>query len=267
MGRLWKDKGLDGLVLTSYCASLSAYNPIEHFWSHLSRQLSGMVLSATAPGDTVPTPKLSKAEHSTAALNEKTRQVMDNAMVTLNTGVWKPGLMYDKWPITSPSSPTPYNDYDEVKARLTAKLTEFCGPAADAKSFREEIQLFLEHCDRRRNELIFLKCRSPTCTHCVTHPVIATDTMKLIREHGGRLFSPTPSSTHPDHFHTYVEMCSLPVDSLPYPDQHQPSFVKLSNGPNPVGRYTKCPSYSFSSKAEKLRHCRTMHNLTARDLR
>jgi hypothetical protein len=58
MGKLWKDKRLDGLVLTSYCASLSAFKPIEHFWSHLSRQLSALTLSAIAPGDTEPVAKL-----------------------------------------------------------------------------------------------------------------------------------------------------------------------------------------------------------------
>ena len=46
MGRMFRDEDLDGLVLTSYCAGLSAYNPIEHFWAHLSKQLSGAVLDA-----------------------------------------------------------------------------------------------------------------------------------------------------------------------------------------------------------------------------
>jgi hypothetical protein len=68
--------------------------------------------------------------------------------------------------------------------------------------------------------------------------------------------------------HTYLEMADLPVESLPTPDQHQPSFLaKQKDGSKPLGRCPKCPSYSFSSKAEKLRHCRIMHNITGSDTR
>jgi hypothetical protein len=56
-------------------------------------------------------------------------------------------------------------------------------------------------------------------------------------------------------------MASLPATSLPAPDQHQPSFVKLN-----IGTCPSCPSYSFSSKAEKQRHCRIMHRLTKKDV-
>ena len=92
--------------------------------------------------------------------------------------------------------------------------------------------------------------------------------MKFIRERGGQMFSPKPSSTHSGHFRTYLEMADLPVESLPTPDQHQPSFLaKQKDGSKPLGRCPKCPSYSFSSTAEKLRHCRIMHNITSSDMR
>ena len=48
--RLWRDAGLDMLVVCSYSARYSAYNPIEHLWSPLSKKLCGVQLSSKASG-------------------------------------------------------------------------------------------------------------------------------------------------------------------------------------------------------------------------
>ena len=47
------------------------------------------------------------------------------------------------------------------------------------------------------------------------------------------------------------------MDRLPTPDSNQPSFVKAGNG-----RCPHCPSYSFTSKTEKLRHFAMVHRQT-----
>ena len=49
--RLWRDTDLDMLVVCSYAARYSAYNPIEHLWSPLSKELSGVQFSSKATGD------------------------------------------------------------------------------------------------------------------------------------------------------------------------------------------------------------------------
>ena len=51
--RLWRDNRLDVLVTISIAARFSAFNPIEHLWSSLSKKLNGVNLSAVhvAPGD------------------------------------------------------------------------------------------------------------------------------------------------------------------------------------------------------------------------
>ena len=51
---LLKDNRLDVLVATSAAARFSAFNPIEHLWSPLSKTLNGVTLSAVAPGDSKP---------------------------------------------------------------------------------------------------------------------------------------------------------------------------------------------------------------------
>ena len=50
--RLWRDLNLDMLLICSDAAHHSAYNPIEHLWSPLTKKLSSVRLSAVAPGDT-----------------------------------------------------------------------------------------------------------------------------------------------------------------------------------------------------------------------
>ena len=43
-GRLWKDLGLDFLLMATHAPGDSAYNEIEHAWSPLSRLLAGVIL-------------------------------------------------------------------------------------------------------------------------------------------------------------------------------------------------------------------------------
>ena len=40
--RFWRDNNLDVLVATSFAARFSAFNPIEHLWSPLSKKLNGV---------------------------------------------------------------------------------------------------------------------------------------------------------------------------------------------------------------------------------
>jgi len=57
--RLWRDNNLDVLVATSFAARFSAFNPIEHLWSPLSKKLDGVTFSAVAPGDSKPPSQIS----------------------------------------------------------------------------------------------------------------------------------------------------------------------------------------------------------------
>ena len=49
--RAWRDRGLDMFLLCSFAARYSAYNPIEHLWSPLSKRLAGVILPAKLPGE------------------------------------------------------------------------------------------------------------------------------------------------------------------------------------------------------------------------
>ena len=49
--RLWKACNLDMLCITSFAKRYSAYNPIEHHWSVLSKKLASVRFCAVATGD------------------------------------------------------------------------------------------------------------------------------------------------------------------------------------------------------------------------
>ena len=61
----------------------------------------------------------------------------------------------------------------------------------------------------------------------------------------------------PDHYLTFLEAAALSPDVLAYPDQYQPSVVA-----NNLGRCRICPSYVFTSAAEKARHLSNVHDIT-----
>ena len=74
-------------------------------------------------------------------------------------------------------------------------------------SLYEEMKFMLKHIQRHRNELIFLKCLEDTCTYCTTNPPKATKVYKFLKERNIIFFSPMPSSKHPGHYCTFLEMC------------------------------------------------------------
>ena len=53
-GRLWKDQQLDSLIIVTHAPGKSAYNPIEHAWSVLSRCLTGVTVAINVPGERPP---------------------------------------------------------------------------------------------------------------------------------------------------------------------------------------------------------------------
>ena len=84
--RLWKSCNLDILCVTSFAARYSAYNPIEHLWSVLSKKLASVKLSAVADGDV-------KAPYYLSGITEeqkkaKEAEVFDRAITEISDVHW-----------------------------------------------------------------------------------------------------------------------------------------------------------------------------------
>lgn len=154
--------------------------------------------------------------------------------------------------------PSPYNDWDEVWDFFHAGLRRLRSEEA-LKPMMEECRFLLKHTDRRLNELNFLKCTDPLCAHCTTHPVQAVEAMAGFAAGVKTFYSPLKSKTHDGHFCTYKEMVAMDAagESLPAPDQHQPSAIALD-----LGCCKKCPSWVFTSVTESKRHYAAFHDTT-----
>ena len=85
--RLWKECNLDILCVCSYAARYSAYNPIEHLWSPISKHLNSVRFTENAEGDEKPLcsiPNITSEE-----LQTKQFEVFNNAISELCNAYWK----------------------------------------------------------------------------------------------------------------------------------------------------------------------------------
>ena len=69
-GRLWKHVKLDVLVLTCYAPRHSRFNPIEHCWAPLSKELTGVTLPISLCED-VPSPRVENGLSDEERLKQK----------------------------------------------------------------------------------------------------------------------------------------------------------------------------------------------------
>ena len=119
------------LDVCSYAARYSAFNPIEHLWSPLSKKLSGVQFSSKACGDTKPPCQISGL--TAQEQQQKESEVFDRAIVDLcmypvATVHWA-NVTFDGYPVIPihvkclGESKT-CNDHDNVHAFLSYPLRD-----------------------------------------------------------------------------------------------------------------------------------------------
>ena len=90
-GRLWKRFKLDVLVLTCHAPGHSRFNPIEHCWAPLSKELAGVTLPISLCED-VPSPWVENTLSGKERLKQK-GEVLNHAIETCkkygSSDVWK----------------------------------------------------------------------------------------------------------------------------------------------------------------------------------
>ena len=122
---------------------------------------------------------------------------------------------------------------------------------------REEVQLLSKHCAQGVYSLEFVRCQSPTCSHCPTaRPEASRKTLSLLRKSGGYLFFPVWSQTHGGHYATFLEQlghlnrsgATMPLDS------GLPSGDNIGHCKEPGCHKT------FQSNADRKRHMFIVHD-------
>jgi hypothetical protein len=250
--RLWKTCNLDMLCVTSFAARYSAYNPIEHLWSVLSKKLASVQLSAVATSD-------DKAPYYISGITDEQRkakesQVFDDAIEEIADVHWN-NAVFDGFSIT----PVPVkcsdhfaSDHDIVSKFLKAPLKEIRDGSTHTVLL-EQFRFLFGHVKMHHNEIVFLKCQESTCAHCTNNPVRAKEVFSFLIDRKMKLFYPMPSKEHKDHYYTFLDMCTKKPEELPNADTHLPSYDKnLGNCPH-------CPDVVFLSKTAKKRHLQVFH--------
>lgn len=258
MGRLWRDIGLDYLVLVSFAPGHSAENMIEHAWAPLCKYLAGVTLPASLPGEDKPPCK--QRGITIKERERKEAEVLDLAIEKLNM-FWD--KKFDGHPINSKkvacleeAKSKKYNDYGTVKKFFDSGVKKQ-SEHEEFKQIGKEYKFLMQHCRKTTNCLEFIKCRSAACVHCQHHPVQARSLMNLLNKHGGNMFSPTPSSSVPDSYNTFLELAFSPLcNKICYLDEECPSVNEKE------GEDVKCQqgcNYIFSSAADAKRHKTLIH--------
>lgn len=157
-------------------------------------------------------------------------------------------------PIPIPSKETNkfYNDHDNNHRFVEAPLRDF-KTVEYLKKLQKEFKCYAKHAIRRNNEFVLLKCqffREPEdfCKYCRNNPPTATKTVELIKKNNGKLLEPLLSSTHDEHYHTFLEMIGM----LP---------VETGVDTSELGYCEICPSWKFTSNSEVDRHKKLLHPL------
>ena len=116
----------------------------------------------------------------------------------------------------------------------------------------------IDHMDRRKNELVFMKCEQSNCSHCQHSPFQAQDTFQFLKKWNMALFTPQTSTSHPGHYKTFIEMCTS-ADIVQKHDAQMPSLIR-----SPLKMCPHCICYTFLSKSDETRHMKFFHHQNRR---
>ncbi|CAF1559070.1 unnamed protein product, partial [Didymodactylos carnosus] len=152
---------LDVLIINSYAANDSKYNPVERTLSYLSKQLTSVVLNR-------------KISNKTSEQDN-----LDNA-VTILCSYWDKKF-YDSYqisciPVISHSILLYSGHSDRINLLKAEKYRE----NSQNKGIHDKFRFFMKHCRRSKYLILFIKCDDPNCYHCSTKPITAQETVKLL---------------------------------------------------------------------------------------
>lgn len=238
----FREKKLDGLLVTSYCPGHSAYNPIEHLWAPITKKLVSVFLPDTLPGEPSPPCEQNLSENEQS---RKEKMVFNNALDMV--GRHLRDLTFRKNEVCCrfiPAGSTQETGkYREVHASITKSATGLRNSI-----YNEEYNFMISHMDRRYGMVIFKRCQNENCGHCTLLPPQLSRAWQQLANF--------PSPTLEDngvHFKTYMEACKM--GEMEHHDLHMPTVQKKSLGSCPF----EGSNYLFTSQSDRRNHNSRVH--------
>jgi hypothetical protein len=219
-------------VITSYDADNFAFNDIEKSWSFICDALGGglkvCLFSFVFPPDCFLTLQIDgKLNGKDPTTDAERASVLDRAIediaVTLETRYSKMNKPFKCVRVRSTPNATSSRFVRLHLSYLVVLL--FCSSSSEKQqwelfydlkhysleAFKEKLnlyRLFVSHCVRLPNYILFLRCVDPNCRHCSQlGDAKAPNLIKTLRQRGG-FFAPMPSTTHSGLFSYVVSSCS-----------------------------------------------------------
>lgn len=142
-----------------------------------------------------------------------------------------------------------YKDEDEVRKLLKSSQKDYIHESSKYHQLLCEFKTMIRHADKRLNEVIFYKCLNTNCCN----PYASKKVQDYLVHWSFKLPDPVPDPIHEGHFQTFLSRNECEADSKP--DAHHPVFQDRG-----LGRCEHCPSWTFTSEAEKKSHNRMFHH-------
>ena len=262
IGRLWRDLDLDYVCVVSYCAGDSRFNMIEHAWSPTNTWLTGLCLSDTIPGETLPPDRQTNLSEEERLDKEKT--VLDAAIDKVKQCL--EDRTFDGFPVVAKGVPCGskhmYDDEEDINELSKAQLT-IINKNEHLQQKAKEFQFLQRHSIQRRYTLEFIKCEDRECDHCSTHPVQSVKLVTFLRETCGCLFPPMRSADQdPEQigFKSWTQMANDAFNGrVRVPDLDEGLTSQYEH--NGVSRCPHSCRKVYQSNADRERHEKLVHRL------
>ena len=239
-GRIFRDFGLEGLILFRRTGGLSAYNNIEHVWSPISSALGGMVLGVD-PHDR----RSGKPPSACLAgddLFEENVELFDECMDIVREKLEQECPTYNDHAINlrvvkaRESAKSRENMNDDLHNELHTCYTAYMADD-DLKATFDEFRTIIRHAQLSTHGIVFTPCGSTDCdwVQCKQGSKYTKSPKwrSLLDNFKGVMPGPCPHDELEDTYLNFLEVLKQAEDGFqfPHPDYHCPSSNSRMDDP------------------------------------
>ena len=148
-----------------------------------------------------------------------------------------------------------YRDHNLLNTFVKASMKK-TRETPELSTIRKLLLFLCKHAVRTKYHLQFAKCMEKGCDHCSRHLIVSMKAMSFLHKYGGKLFTPTPSIVHPNHYMPFLE-CVTQYDL-------KKSLLEPHEGLQSEHCLDGCLAFCFTSAADKEKHRSVVHSIRKR---
>ena len=173
------------IVLQCYAPGHSRFNPIERYWSPLTKWLVGVTLPVENSDGVIP------ADNDTEAW----KSILDDASIICAKFWNRRFIDSNKVVARNLKSDDPSIGNIKESHKMIKEFVESSRKKIRESETMQNIQdlyrLLIKHCVRKPYQIEFKRCKKRDCNHCISLPTRQNDLLDLVEEFGGSFPIPT----------------------------------------------------------------------------